>query len=91
MSESAYDYPVLAASGRWLVIRCKDDMQFIVQRRQAGAAEWPWRAMAYVLNGSRLPAVLQRASTGIPADDLAALLRDLVPMPKVSPERVTGS
>ena len=84
MSETADNYGrVIAASGRWRVIRCKDDIQFIVQRRQAGSAKWPWRAVADVAGVTALPAILQRRSIGIPADDLAALLR-AAPMPRLS-------
>ncbi|RMD92993.1 MAG: hypothetical protein D6811_05850 [Alphaproteobacteria bacterium] len=63
----------LATSGRWRVIRCKDDLQFIVQRRRGGSRKWPWEAVAYVLSARALPPVLQRPSLGIPADDLARL------------------
>ena len=36
--ETADQYPnVVAASGRWRIIRCRDDIQFIVQRRAAGS------------------------------------------------------
>lgn len=62
---------VIVRSGHWRIIRCKDDLQFIVQRRQAGSAKFPWRACAYVVRETALPAVLQRLS--IPHQALTAL------------------
>lgn len=65
---------VLAASGQWRVVRCKDDAQFIVQKRRGGSGLWPWAGVAYVSNRTALPDVLRRPSLGIPADDLALLI-----------------
>jgi len=31
----------------WRVIVCKDDLQWIIQRRKKGGGEWPWRAVGY--------------------------------------------
>ncbi len=66
---------VVACSGRWRIIRCRDDIQFIIQSRQAGSAAFPWRAKAYVICDSALPAVLERFS--IPSRDLGALTAGL--------------
>ena len=65
---------VLAASGGWRVIRCRDDIQFIIQKRRAGAAEWPWKASAYIKNPTALPTVLQWPSMGIPTEDSASII-----------------
>jgi hypothetical protein len=67
----------LAASGRWRAIRCRDDLQFILQRRRGGNRKWPWQAVAYILNARALPPVLHRPSLGIPAADLARLMAAL--------------
>jgi hypothetical protein len=64
----------LAVSGWWRIVRCRDDIQFIVQRRRGGSRKWPWQAVAYVLSAKALPPVLHRASLGIPPDDLARLM-----------------
>ena len=76
--ETSDDYGrVLALSGRWRVIRCKDDLQFIVQRRGGGAKARPWVAEAYILDPKALGPILHRASLGIPADDLDRLVAEL--------------
>jgi hypothetical protein len=67
----------LATSGRWRAIRCRDDLQFILQRRRGGNRKWPWQAVAYILNARALPPVLHRPSLGIPAADLARLMAGL--------------
>ncbi len=76
--ESDDDYPSIARSGRWRIIRCRDDIQWIVQqdRRRgcAGRDLRPWRGVAYVVNQRFLREVISRPSLGIPRDDLAALL-----------------
>ncbi len=75
--ETADDYDrVLAARGRWRVIRCRDDRQWIVQRR-AAARSRRWKAVAYIYARAALGHTLQRPSVGIPPDDLAALLGQL--------------
>ena len=51
---------VIVLSGRWRVVRCRDDIQYIVQKRQAWSDIHPWRALAYVFDATALPAVLQR-------------------------------
>jgi hypothetical protein len=68
---------VIASSGRWRVVRCRDDLQFIVQKRRRGTAPRPWRAEAYVYDVSKLSAVLKRPSTGIPADYLAGIIAQM--------------
>ncbi len=81
--ETADDYDrVLIASGRYRIIRCKDDIQFIIQRRRpnggpSGGGEFPWKPLAYVMLKRELPMVLERPSLGIPAGDLAVLLAGL--------------
>ncbi len=76
--ETADDYPSIARSGRWRIIRCRDDIQWIVQRDErrgpAGRAARPWRGVAYVASQRFLREVISRPSLGIPRDDLAALL-----------------
>ncbi len=76
--ETADDYPSIARSGRWRIVRCRDDIQWIVQRDArrgcAGRAQRPWRGVAYVVNDRFLREVISRPSLGIPRDDLAVLL-----------------
>ncbi len=76
--ESDDEYPSIARSGRWRIIRCRDDIQWIVQRDErrgsAGRAACPWRGVAYVANDRFLREVISRPSLGIPRDDLAVLL-----------------
>ncbi len=87
--ESEDGYPSIARSGRWRIIRCRDDIQWIVQRDErrgsAGRAARPWRGVAYVANERFLREVISRPSLGIPRDDLAVLLilADV-------PEHITG-
>lgn len=75
--ETGDDWPALAASGRWRVIRCRDDIQFIVQRKAAPGGERPWRGVAYVVDPAALGVVLDRVSPGIPAADRAGIFRGL--------------
>lgn len=52
LRETADDYPLLVArlSERWRVIVCRDGVQWIVQRRDAGKAPGTgWRATGYCL------------------------------------------
>ncbi len=76
--ESEDGYPSIARSGRWRIIRCRDDIQWILQqdRRKGcrGRDANPWRGKAYVANDRFLASVISRPSLGIPRDDLAALL-----------------
>ena len=98
LRESDDDYPSIARSGRWRVIRCKDDIQWIVQRDRrkggSGYALRPWAGVAYVVNHRFLTSVISRPSLGIPRDDLAALL-SLAALPQhiktgAAVARVTG-
>ena len=76
VTETADAYPhVLAASARWRVIRCRGDLQVIVQFRKAGGGKYPWRAVAYVYRRAALPAILRRHALGIPAVCADALLK----------------
>lgn len=78
LHETADGYAsTLVGSGRWRVIRCRDDLQFIVQKRAGRAKARPWQAVAYILNVSAFGPVLRRPGLGIPADDLARLLAGL--------------
>ncbi len=76
--ESADGYPSIARSGRWRVIRCKDDIQWILQRdRRRGSPRLdarPWVGVAYVKNERFLASVISRPSLKVPANDLAVLL-----------------
>lgn len=47
--ETADNYQSVAAclNSTWRIIRCRDDIQWILQRRKNGGAERPWRAVAY--------------------------------------------
>ncbi len=71
-------YPSIARSGRWRIIRCRDDIQWIVQRdrRKGGSGRGlsRWAGVAYVVNHRFLTSVISRHSLGIPRDDLAVLL-----------------
>ncbi len=79
--ESDDDYPSLARSGRWRIIRCRDDIQWIVQRDArrgcAGRDLRPWRGVAYVVNDRFLHSVISRPSMGVPQSDLIKLLEKL--------------
>jgi len=80
-AETSDDYTrVIVRSNLWRVVRCKSDMQYIVQRRTKLAdAKTPWVGVAFILNESWLPAVILRPSEGIPPDDAAALIAGLSP------------
>lgn len=43
----AYSRIVARLCDGWRVIVCKDDLQWILQRRKKGGAERPWRAVGY--------------------------------------------
>ena len=83
--ETDDEYPSIARSGRWRIIRCRDDIQWIVQRDErrgpAGRALRPWRGVAYVASDRFLREVISRPSLGVPANTLATLLAAL-------PERI---
>ncbi len=89
LRETADDYPSIARSGRWRIIRCKDNIQWIVQRDArrgcAGRDLRPWRGVAYVASERFLREVISRPSLGVPQRDLAALLTLAA-----VPEHITG-
>lgn len=64
-----YSGVVARLSGDWRVIRCKDDLQWILQRRKKGGAERPWRAVGFYLTRD----ALLRASARIDPAALAVL------------------
>ena len=76
--ESDDDYPSVARSGRWRVIRCRDDIQWILQRDRRkgcpGRDLATWRGVAYVANDRFLASVISRPSLGVPDDTLSVLL-----------------
>ncbi|MEO1724053.1 MAG: hypothetical protein AAFR84_16820 [Pseudomonadota bacterium] len=79
--ETAYKSALcFGRSGLHRVIRCSDDLQYVVQER-TGTGRWPWRAQAYVISAAQLPAVLQRPSLGIPSENVAALFDQLAGVP----------
>ena len=66
-NETADDYcEVICRYDHFRIIRCKDDIQYILQRRIGGRHKWPRRALAYIVCESSLPAVLQRGSLEVP-------------------------
>ena len=84
--ETADSYDgIIVKSGRYRIIRCKDDLQWIIQRRKGGQrSKWPWTALAYIYNEDRLPSVLRRPTLRIPPEDTAVLMaatRHLKPPP----------
>ncbi len=84
--ETADDYAgTLVEFGGWRIVRCKDDIQWIVQRDArrgcAGRDPRPWRGVAYVVNERFLREVISRPSLGVPATTLSVLLAAL-------PERI---
>ncbi len=91
--ESADDYAgTLVEFGGWRIVRCKDDIQWIVQKdRRRGTPRFdarPWVAVAYLLDERFLAAVISRPSLGVPANTLSVLLAAL---PKhITAARVTG-
>ncbi|WP_050930102.1 hypothetical protein [Aestuariivita boseongensis] len=42
-----YARVVVRLCPRHRVIVCKDNIQWILQRRKNGGGEWPWRALGY--------------------------------------------
>ncbi len=91
--ETADDYAgTLVEFGGWRIVRCKDDIQWIVQKdRRRGTPRFdarPWVAVAYLLDERFLAAVISRPSLGVPANTLSVLLAAL---PKhITAARVTG-
>jgi hypothetical protein len=85
--ETADDYAgTLVEFGGWRIVRCKHDIQWIVQkdarRGCAGRDPSPWRGVAYIVNERFLREVISRPSLGVPANTLAVLLAAL-------PEHIT--
>ena len=78
MSELPWFRQSARNAGRWRIIRCRDDIQWILQqdRRKGcrGRDPHPWRGVAYVANDRFLRSVISRPSLGVPQRDLAALL-----------------
>ncbi len=96
LRETDDDYPSIARSGRWRIIRCRDDIQWIVQRDRrrgcAGRDLRPWRGVAYVASDRFLTSVTSRPSLGVPDDTLSVLL-DALPQhikTEAAVARVTG-
>lgn len=86
-SETADDYDhVIAASGRWRVIRCRSDIQFIAQKRACGDARKPWGQVAYVATESGLQHVLTGRWWAVSPRDAAAIVATLVAAGAVDPE-----
>ena len=86
--ESADDYAgTLVEFGGWRIVRCKNNVQWIVQRDRrkggSGRALTPWVGVAYVLNDRFLTSVISRPSLGVPDNTLATLLAAL-------PEHIAG-
>ncbi len=86
--ETADDYAgTLVEFGGWRIVRCKDDIQWIVQKdRRRGTPRFdarPWVAVAYLLDERFLAAVISRPSLGVPDNTLATLLAAL-------PEHIAG-
>lgn len=74
---------VVRLSEGWRVIRCKDDLQWILQRRKKGGAERPWRAVGFYLTRDALLRASASASARIDPAALAALA--------ALPERIGGA
>jgi len=81
VSELAENYPgTVVSTDAWRVIRCRQDWQWIIQRKPqpregaSTAATRKWDAVAYVYDGSRMKGVLSRPSLGAPKDQLDILL-----------------
>lgn len=55
-SEGSDDYfdVVVRLNNRWRVIVCKDSIQWILQRRDTGTAQRPWRGKRYCTTKSAL-------------------------------------
>lgn len=72
--ETANDYDnVVCEYDNYRIIRCKDDIQFIVQRKVREEPHKAWaKALAYISNEKALLPVLQRPSLGIPQGLVAA-------------------
>ena len=57
----------------WRVIACKDDLQWILQRRKKGGAERPWRAVGYFRTRDALMRLCAASCWRIDPAALAAL------------------
>jgi hypothetical protein len=78
-----YSGVVVRLSEGWRVIRCKDYLQWILQRRKKGGAERPWRAVGFYLTRDALLRASASASARIDPAALAALA--------ALPERIGGA
>lgn len=69
--ETSDDYArIVWADGNHRIIRCRSDLQWIIQRRERGNASRPWRATAFVVNPRNL-----RNFAPLPDEVLAPLLK----------------
>lgn len=84
--ETADDYErTLATVGKWRVIRCRQDIQYIIQKRWGRARPWTWVAVAYVHPATALGPVLHRRSLGIPDDERDQIIDALTAQGIVNP------
>jgi len=69
---------LIAHSGNYQIVRCKGDIQFILERRRPGkagrAGNSTHDALAYIYNADNLAPVIIRESLQVPRKVLAELL-----------------
>lgn len=76
--ETSDDYKNIVVPGlSWRVIRCRGDIQFIIQRRWGGTRARPWEAVAYLYKAHELCPVLHRRSLGVPEHERDRIIREL--------------
>ncbi|WP_170474678.1 hypothetical protein [Ruegeria arenilitoris] len=76
MQETADDYGrvIIRLCPHHRVIICRDDLQWIVQRRKKGGAERPWRAVGYFLTRDALVRCCANLCSRVDPHAMAALL-----------------
>lgn len=71
----AYGRVVAQIGSRERIIRCKDDIQFIAQRREKGTAKRPWRSFSHFATrkgAARLGGAYREAALALFASEAAA-------------------
>lgn len=70
---NSYERVVARLCDDWRVIVCKDNIQWILQRRKKGGAERPWRAVSYCCTREALIRLCATSCGQIDPDAAAAL------------------
>lgn len=70
-TSDSYAAVVIHLTDALRVISCKDDRQWVLQKRVGGSGKWPWRAKGYFRTRNALTRVT--AGLGAPTGNLEAL------------------